>query len=116
MRLVVQFQIGDGCTYSCTETIAVVYDSAEQLLVDLEDAVNNYIKSHEQYYKDYEKYENIKSFDERVLAYQEQKKKLFALRDTTLPKTNIILSYFIENNKFEAPTIMTVDEWFGGRE
>lgn len=32
MRLILRFQVSDGCTYSCTETLPVEYESAEALL------------------------------------------------------------------------------------
>ncbi len=34
MRLILRFQVSDGCTYSCTETLPVEYSSAEALLED----------------------------------------------------------------------------------
>ncbi len=36
MRLIVEYGVGDGYTYSCTDTVPVVYESAEQFLVDFE--------------------------------------------------------------------------------
>lgn len=36
MRLIVVYEIGDGCTFGCTVTIPVNYDSAESFIVDFE--------------------------------------------------------------------------------
>lgn len=41
MRLILRFQISDGCTYSCTETLPVEYESAEALLVHFMDAARS---------------------------------------------------------------------------
>jgi hypothetical protein len=36
MRLILEYSDSDGCTYSCTVTLPVVYESGEALLVDFE--------------------------------------------------------------------------------
>jgi hypothetical protein len=46
MRLVLEYTIGDGCTYHCDETIPFVYDSAEQAYVDFEEAAQKAFLSH----------------------------------------------------------------------
>jgi len=38
-KLVIQWKHGDDCTYSCTLTQPVLYESAEAFLVEFEDAV-----------------------------------------------------------------------------
>lgn len=38
MRLILRYEVSDGCTYSCTEVHPVNYDSAEALLVDFMEA------------------------------------------------------------------------------
>lgn len=38
MRLIIKYQISDGCTYSCDETIPVEYESAEAFAVEFEEA------------------------------------------------------------------------------
>jgi hypothetical protein len=38
MKLVIHWTHGDGCTYSCEETVPVEYESEEAFLVDFEDA------------------------------------------------------------------------------
>lgn len=38
-RLVMCFTVGDGCTYSCDETIPFEYESAEAAIVDFEDLI-----------------------------------------------------------------------------
>jgi hypothetical protein len=36
MRLVIEYTSGDGCTYHCTETFPLEYESAEAFAVDFE--------------------------------------------------------------------------------
>jgi hypothetical protein len=36
MKLVLNFSIGDGCTYFCDVTLPIEYESSEQAIVDLE--------------------------------------------------------------------------------
>jgi hypothetical protein len=38
-QLVLQYQDSDGCTYSCEVTLPVIYESAEALMVDFEEAM-----------------------------------------------------------------------------
>jgi len=39
MRLVVQYSVGDGCSWYAEITVPVVYESAEAFLVDFEEIV-----------------------------------------------------------------------------
>ena len=39
MKLVLEYQQSDGCTYSCTNTLPIEYESAEGLSVDIEAAM-----------------------------------------------------------------------------
>lgn len=39
-RLVMCFGIGDGCTYSCDETLPIEYESAEAAIVDFEQMIH----------------------------------------------------------------------------
>lgn len=36
MRLIIEYTVGDGFTYSATNTVPVVYESAEAFIVDFE--------------------------------------------------------------------------------
>ena len=38
MRLVIKYSVGDGCTFSCTVTTPVIYESAEAFAVEFEEA------------------------------------------------------------------------------
>jgi len=40
MQIVMEFTEGDGCTYSCTHTAPIVYESCEAAIVDFEAAVH----------------------------------------------------------------------------
>jgi hypothetical protein len=39
MRIVMQFNVGDGYTFCCTETFPIEYESQEAALVDFEELV-----------------------------------------------------------------------------
>lgn len=36
MRLIVKYETGDGCTYSCTETVPIEYESKEAAIIDFD--------------------------------------------------------------------------------
>jgi hypothetical protein len=85
MRLVIKCHISDGYTYSFTNTVPVIYESAEAFAVDFEKFC----------------WDNI---DYSIL---DQPK--FAGVEWEPDR-------FFENNKYYAPEIMTVDEWFNDEE
>jgi hypothetical protein len=35
-RLIIEYNVSDGCTYNCTNTVPVLYESGEAFLVDFE--------------------------------------------------------------------------------
>lgn len=37
MKLIIEHQYGDGCTYEHTDTIPIEYESSEQLICDMEE-------------------------------------------------------------------------------
>lgn len=39
IRIVMEFTEGDGCTYSCTHTLPIMYESCEAALVDFDAAI-----------------------------------------------------------------------------
>jgi hypothetical protein len=41
-QLVIYFTLSNGCSYSFEQSIPVQYESAEKLLVDLDDALNTF--------------------------------------------------------------------------
>ena len=122
MKLVVNYSVGDGFTYCCQCDVPVEYESAEQLLVDIEDAVTRLLAAR-------------KNQRDRQLAFDEEhgsfagnrpgkqrdewfvKYKAF-YADNPFPDDRdymvggLFTSHFIEDGKFFAPTIYTVDEWF----
>ena len=85
MRLIVSYTEGDGCTYSCQRDIPVVYDSAEQLTVDIEEVANRIIRG--EHREDY-------------------------FTGTSFNGHTIYVNHFVEQGKYFAPNIYTVDEWF----
>ncbi len=89
MRLVIEFHIGDGCTFSCTETFPVEYESAEAFAVDFEKAT-------------LDSYNSGAPNGAFWFAGHEWVTENHGYQD---------------NGKFvyDAPDILTVDEWFAAR-
>lgn len=105
MKLVVMYESTDGYTYSCINTIPMEYESAEALLVDLEQKANEYIADMKAYSLIGAK---CKTIQEKVEAYT----------NTPYPIGNkymvggLMATPFVYEDKFVAPQIYTVDEWF----
>ena len=47
MKLVVRYNVSDGCTFSCDITQPIEYDSAEALIVAFEEAIKEGIQEFE---------------------------------------------------------------------
>ena len=84
MRLIVRVNYSDDCTYSYYETIPVVYESAEAFIVDFEDAAR------------------------KALSIKRP-----AFRVFDLGGQNWDASYFFKGDEFQAPDVLTLDEWYG---
>lgn len=87
MRLVLAFNVGDGCTYSADVRLPFEYDSAEQAYVDLQRAI--FAAQHE------------------VLI-----KRDWRLADFTFAGHELRTSDFIIEGNLYMPDIWTIDEWF----
>jgi hypothetical protein len=85
MRLVVQYSVGDGYTWHAENTVPVVYESAEAFLADFEEIVKPYMDK------------NLLRFDKRKFVLGGQQ---FDCSD------------FFYEGQYQAPEVMTVDEWF----
>lgn len=85
MRLVIEYQVGDGYTYSCDVTVPVVYESAEAFIVDFE----KFCK------------------DIHAKGYEGYSSNGYKFAGTTWYPDN-----FFEDGVYYAPKISTVDEWF----
>jgi len=125
MKLVVSYSVGDGYTYSCQSDVPVEYESAEQLLVDIEDAATRLLAARKHQRDSHLAFEEKhgtftgscfgKKHDEWFAKY----KAFYA--DNPFPDERdymvggLFTSHFIEDEKFYAPIIYTVDEWFAAR-
>lgn len=89
MRLVIQYQVSDECTYSYEVNTPVEYESAEAFAVDFEKFVMD----------NWTKY-SFEGFDFAGKKWE--------------PSNHGKVHASLSNTKFEyyAPTILTVDEWF----
>lgn len=47
MRLIVEYTVGDGYTYNATNTIPVIYESAEAFIVEFEEFVKDKVAKNE---------------------------------------------------------------------
>jgi hypothetical protein len=83
MRLVIEYSVGDGCTYSCTETVPVEYSSPEAFAVDFEQFC----------------------LSEHASTVWPRRVAIFAGRSWNVDD-------FFADDQFWAPGVMTVDEWF----
>jgi hypothetical protein len=123
MRLVVEFTTGDGCNESWDHVVPFEYESAEKLLVDLEDGWKTWtnetaiaqakIQAHPVHAQIGGK--KRVSFTDKDM---EEWRALFAYRSTipyklTSGTSELSFGHFEEGGKFYAPRIYTVDEWFG---
>ena len=84
MQLVLEHQVSDGFTYSCTSTLPIEYESAEALAVDFEAAVRLAYRNENWDLTFAGHLFNIMSFFDRVEG----------------------------NLHYQAPHIWTIDEWF----
>jgi hypothetical protein len=109
MRLLVEYEVTDDYTYSYTVTIPVIYESAEAFLCILEQAVKMYIVEYLKYQKENEKY-----FDRRNLTGEIKIAPVPPNDELQLGKNKLWLSCFIDSveNKFSAPQVFTIDEFF----
>jgi len=82
MRLVMFYTAGDGCSYSCEQSIPINYESAEAALIDFETACMSAGNSR-----------NVPFFD-------------FAGRQFCTRE------FFDSEAKMYVPDFLTVDEWF----
>lgn len=84
MKLVVQVYYTDDCTYSFTETVPVIYDSPEAFLVDFEVLAN-------------------KALAEIKFPHRQ----VFKLGGQVWEAAD-----FFKGSEFQAPTILTLEEWY----
>lgn len=82
MRLVVITNYSDDCTYSYDETVPVVYESAEAFLVDFEKACN----------------------DNAYFSFTQSR--------FTLGGRYFCPHDYFNGNQFQAPQILSLDEWY----
>ena len=54
-RLIVEIQEGDGYTYSCTNSVPVVFRSKEEFIIELEDTVMKALSNYKELEEKYEK-------------------------------------------------------------
>ena len=123
MRLIVQYVEGDGCTYSCENSIPFEYESAEKLLLDLEELASSTIRH------DASRITAWATFQEKWARkpiadskFQQWRKDYDAVseqfplssdgRTIVSGSSTLFIEHFIEDGKFYPPNIYTVDEWF----
>jgi len=86
MRLIIEFVVSDGCSYSFTETVPVAYESAEAFAVDFE-----------------------------IVCYaNKQNWQGFMFANHSWNSSDFFGGYNMETKSqhYYQPSIFTVDEWF----
>jgi hypothetical protein len=86
MRLVIEYNVGDGYTWSATNTVPVEYESAEAFFVEFEEACK----------------------EARVQAKQTRCRWV----EFTFAGREWDADNFFEEDVYYPPEILTVDEWF----
>jgi|SRR5476651_1982516 len=122
MKLVVCFSTGDGYTYSCDHVMPVEYDSAEQLLVDIEAEVMRAVRAQQDLLDCYSEYDQAeKTFrNKRGVTVEQISEWRFNNRvpkfDTEVnlfgQHWNFTHFYSSELKKVYEIDICTLDEWF----
>lgn len=120
-RLVITYQVSDGCTYSCDVVVLVVYDSPEAFIVGFEKACRD---ARAEYHSLSEKYDRIgdkfrRTAEKDRAALVEERRvidaRLFELREgIQFANQKWNWGDFFEGDTYYGPTIQTVDEWFAG--
>ena len=82
MRLIIEYEVTDGFTYHCTNTVPVVYESAEAFLVDFELSVGG-----------------SKVNRDRPVSI-------------TLGSQEFDVNNFVDDGMYYPPNVYTLDEWF----
>lgn len=122
-KLVIQYNVGDDCTYSCDVTIPLIYESKDKALFDLELLIEQHFKDLEKNNDDVAKWEdrrivlsNKKNKEEDWLMkhFAEKPKDIsdsFSFGNQTLHFSHF---YYRGDKKLEIsmPTIVSVEEWY----
>lgn len=112
MRLVIEYSEGDGYTYCCTNTFPIEYESAEQLLVDIEHACAEYLRREKERQDSRPDIApgNAADFQEWVEKYP------YIQPEMRIGNRILWLTHFLEGDVFVPPYVYTVDEWFNEHE
>ena len=124
MRIVMKYQVGDGCTYSCDVVKPIEYVSVEQARLDFGSKILEVQEKIQKYQKDYSQWEN------RYNSLSSSEKKMEAWKDRPESPSSVFhfggrsfeygtffeSSYNEKKDKYDEtyvePTFITVDEWF----
>lgn len=90
-RLILEYEVSDGCTYSCYCTAKFLYKSKDDLLIDLEIFADEYI---------------LKVLEHGGFDINKQY-QIFSTETGTLD-----ITIFVDNYVYYPPRIYTIDEWF----
>lgn len=120
MRLIVSYTVGDDYTYSCDAIVPCVYESADRLLVDLEEAVSFYQLGHSKAMDIRHEFDMTCGHlleEEWMVARRKLDVLVLALEGPKIFEkvAALYLEHFIEDGKFLAPEVFTVDEWFASK-
>lgn len=105
MKLILKYTVSDGCTYSSDITIPVEYDSAEAFYEFFIEGLKDAMRKQQTFVFDEVEFYGHEFF--RCLSKEEVKhyRSKDYLRDMLFETKEAVYA-------FDAPDIMTIDEWF----
>ena len=131
MRLIVQIESGDGCTFSCVELFPVLFSSKEEFIITLEDKLvqievelekhNKKMQKHQEHLRAlFAKCKVIGSVPKEISTalaaagnLQQEKNRL---QEFQLGGAAWTTEMFVREGKIALPDVFTADEYFAGVE
>ena len=94
MKLVMEYEMTDGCTYSCKNAVPIEYESEEALIEYIDDLCKKFV--------------SFTDFKERNIAFKDVPKNLhpYNFQDNNdLSSSSAVISFIV-------PEIYTLEDWW----
>lgn len=118
IKLVISFEDGDGCTYSCTKHVPILYESGEAFLVEFEEVC----KAKEAEWKEYVERNSKLTREQRLERIRNHVVDIFdeeiKFAGANFGSWHQFFSdkmdgnYRVISREYHAPEVQTLDEWF----
>lgn len=124
MRLVMIYNVGDDCTYSCEIIKPIEYESKEKAILDfgsklleVQENFNKYSKADDLWQN---RYNSISSAEKKMKVYKERPERpteSFSFGGQTFYKSEFVKSRYDSDSSdykeyINEPEFKTLDEWF----